>query len=141
MKKPFKNRQSGFTLIEVLVVVIIVAILAAVAFPIYQSYVKSAYASDAQSTIGAIVNGAKMYYQDTGTWPTEVTDLEPKYLQLDKSTARAWTFTITASTDELTQVTATSTEEMKQGAGKQLVYDAQTGKFSGYGQDDDTGNQ
>ena len=138
MKKPFENRQSGFTLIEVLVVVIIVAILAAVAFPIYQSYVKSAYASDAQATIGAIMNASKMYYQDNGTYPNEVDELEPKYLQIDRATKRAWTFTIIASDKAVQEIKAMSTEDMKQGAGNEVVYDAERGKFTGYGFDEGT---
>lgn len=138
MKKPFKNRRSGFTLIEVLVVVIIVAILAAVAFPIYQQYVKSAYASDAQATIGAIMNASKMYYQDNGQYPNEVEELEPKYLQIDRSTKRAWTFTIIGGGEAITEITAVSTEEMKQGAGNEVRYNADTGEFTGYGFDEET---
>ena len=139
MKKPFKNRQSGFTLIEVLVVVIIVAILAAVAFPIYQSYVKSAYASDAQATIGAIMNASKMYFQDTGMYPSEVTaDLEPKYIQIDKGTSNSWEFTLEGGgTDQPpATITATSTDLMKQGAGKVVTFTVETGRFSGFGFDE-----
>ena len=129
-----QKRQQGFTLIEVLVVVIIVAILAAVAFPIYQSYVKSAYASEAQATIGAIWNACQMYYQDMGRWPDDIeTQLEPKYVQINPATKRMWVFNIVGGGDGISQITATSTEEMKQGAGKEIIFDTETGKFSGYG--------
>ena len=43
-----QNKSSGFTLIELMVVVIIVAIFAAVATPIYQNYVRKARESLAQ---------------------------------------------------------------------------------------------
>lgn len=138
MYKPLKNRQSGFTLIEVLVVVIIVAILAAVAFPIYQQYVKSAYASDAQATIGAIVNASKMYYQDSGEYPNDIEQLEPKYLQIDMATKRAWTFTIIGGGNQITEITAMSTENMKQGANHEVRYNAETGEFNGYGFNEET---
>ncbi len=140
MNTCLKSREAGFTLIEVLVVVIIVAILAAVAFPIYQNYVKGAYASDAQSAIGSIFNAAQMYYQDTGQYPTSVDELQPKYMQLNKSTERQWDFTIIGSGDELSQIQATSTEEMKQGAGKEITYEVETGLFKGYGFDEEEGN-
>ena len=46
MKKIIKS--SGFTLIELMVVVVIVAIFAAIAIPSYQEYVRRAVASQAQ---------------------------------------------------------------------------------------------
>lgn len=132
-----KTRQAGFTLIEVLVVVIIVAILAAVAFPIYQNYVKGAYASDAQSAIGSIYNAAQMYYQDTGQYPQDVEEMQPKYLKINASTERQWQFTIIGSGDELSQISAVSTDEMKQGAGKEVIYNVEDGQFTGYGFDEE----
>ncbi len=138
MKMNLRTRESGFTLIEVLVVVIIVAILAAVAFPIYQNYVKGAYASDAQSAIGSIWNAAQMYYQDRGEWPDDVEgQLEPKYIQLKRATKRQWVFTIIGGGDGISEITALSTEEMKQGAGHEVRYDTENGKFNGYGFDEE----
>jgi len=137
MKQNLRTRESGFTLIEVLVVVIIVAILAAVAFPIYQNYVKGAYASDAQSAIGSIWNAAQMYYQDMGEWPSSVReDLEPKYISIKEATHMKWDCEIVGA-DPVTQITAMSTEEMKQGAGHEVVYNTETGKFTGYGFDEE----
>lgn len=46
-----KDKSSGFTLIELMVVVVIVAIFAAVAIPSYQEYVRRAQASQAQQEI------------------------------------------------------------------------------------------
>jgi len=138
MKQNLRIRESGFTLIEVLVVVIIVAILAAVAFPIYQNYVKGAYASDAQSAIGSIWNAAQMYYQDRGEWPDDVEgQLEPKYIQMKSATKRQWVFTIIGGGDGISEITALSTEEMKQGAGHEVRYETENGKFTGYGFDEE----
>jgi len=138
MKQNLRTRESGFTLIEVLVVVIIVAILAAVAFPIYQNYVKGAYASDAQSAIGSIWNAAQMYYQDKGEWPDDVEgQLEPKYIKMKAATKRQWVFTMIGGGDGISEITAISTEEMKQGAGHEVSYNTDLGKFSGYGFDEE----
>ncbi len=138
MNKFLNSRESGFTLIEVLVVVIIVAILAAVAFPIYQNYVKGAYASDAQSAIGSIWNAAQMYYQDMGEWPDEVRgQLEPKYIQIKEATHRQWTFTIIGGGSGISEITAVSTDEMRQGAGKEIRFLTETGEFTGYGFDEE----
>lgn len=48
---PF-NRHSGFTLIELMIVVAIVAILAAVALPVYQQYTKRAHFSEVIAATG-----------------------------------------------------------------------------------------
>jgi len=133
MKLNLQTRESGFTLIEVLVVVIIVAILAAVAFPIYQNYVKGAYASEAQSAIGSIWNASQMYYQDRGQWPDGLEQLEPKYIQMQKSTMRMWSFTIIGGGNGISEITAISTEEMKQGAGNEVRFITETGEYQGYG--------
>ena len=46
-----RKKQSGFTMIEIMVVVVIVAILAAIALPIYLDYVQSSYASEARTVM------------------------------------------------------------------------------------------
>lgn len=47
------KKQSGFTLIELMIVVAIVAILAAVALPAYQSYTEKAKMTELVSATGA----------------------------------------------------------------------------------------
>jgi type II secretion system protein G len=129
----FKKQDSGFTLIEVLVVVVIVAILAAISVPIYIQYVQGARASDAQATIGAVYNSVKMYRQDFGEDPTSVEELqELEYLEIDEGTLRQWSFTLIGS-NPITQIEAVSTAEMKGGAGHVVLFDVETGRFTGYG--------
>ncbi len=137
--KRFKERaQKGFTMIEIMVVVVIVAILAAIAIPTYVEYVKGAYASEAKSVIGNIENGAKMYYQTYGEWPSDIEELERRgQLEVDRSTKMKWSFTLSLS-DDGGQITAESTEEMKGGPGKMVVYDRARGKYIGYGSAEET---
>ena len=137
MFKKFKNHESGFTMIEIMVVVVIVAILAAVAVPIYVEYVKSARASEARSVIGSIANSSDMFYQTSGEWPTYIEDLERKgQLDLKRSTKTKWQFELQLS-DEGGNITATSTEEMAGGGGHQVIFNRETGRFSGYGTKDE----
>lgn len=46
-----RQHQQGFTLIEIMMVVVIVAILAAIAYPSYQEHVRSARRADAQAVL------------------------------------------------------------------------------------------
>lgn len=48
--------KKGFTLVEVIVVAVIVAILAAVAIPIYQSYVSDSRNNSAKNAGGAVAS-------------------------------------------------------------------------------------
>ena len=66
------NKQQGFTLIELMIVVAIIGILAAIAIPAYQSYVAKAQTSEAFNLMG----GAKTplvesMAQGACTLPTE----------------------------------------------------------------------
>lgn len=56
--------RKGFTLIEVLVVAVIVAILAAVAIPAYNGYIKSSKERVATNTAGTVASALAAYYSD-----------------------------------------------------------------------------
>jgi prepilin-type N-terminal cleavage/methylation domain-containing protein len=127
-----RPNEKGFTLIEILIVVVIVAILAAISVPIYIEYVKSARASDAKTTINAIWQATQVFYQDRGDWPATVEELQnEKYLEIASSTGLQWTFQIVGAPPQ--QILATSTELMRGGAGKTVTYDIPTGTWIGYG--------
>lgn len=70
-----RNRRSGFTLLELLIVVIIVSILAAVALPRFGKMTKRARASEAATAIGAILTAETLYYQEKSTFTSALADL------------------------------------------------------------------
>ena len=62
-----KKLQEGFTLVEVIVVAIIVAALAAVAIPVYNSYVTSSKVNMASNASGAIASFMGACVNQSGT--------------------------------------------------------------------------
>ena len=52
MKRP--NRKRGFTLVELMVVIVIVALMAAIAVPLYTNYIKDARRSEAAGGMAAV---------------------------------------------------------------------------------------
>ncbi len=63
-RKPRRKRSDGFTMIELMVVVVIVAVLSAIAIPMYGKYVKNARLSEATARIGEILTSCKAYAQE-----------------------------------------------------------------------------
>ena len=59
--------KKGFTLIEVMVVAVIVAVLAAVAIPAYNGYITDAKTSVAENTASTIAASAAAYMAQLGT--------------------------------------------------------------------------
>ena len=63
MKRSIKRLMAGFTLVELMIVVVILGILAAVAIPAFTRYVKRSKTSEAQGNIAKIYQGQLTYYQ------------------------------------------------------------------------------
>jgi prepilin-type N-terminal cleavage/methylation domain-containing protein len=61
--------HSGFTLIEMAVVLAIIAILAAMLTPLITSYIDQARQTRAVADVGSIAKAYILYYRDTGTYP------------------------------------------------------------------------
>jgi len=139
-----KRLEEGFTLVEILIVVVIIGILAAIAIPTYFKYVERGYASDAKVQMKNILENSKLYYSENDEFPEDVKIMnEEGYANVPESTLRKWQFTIEL-TYESSQgisgnITAESLDEMKGGAGKILMYDVQQGKFLGYGTNEEIG--
>jgi type IV pilus assembly protein PilE len=64
----------GFTLIELMITVVVVGILAAIAYPSYQTYMKKARRSDAQQMMLAISVRQAQYLLDARGYTAQVDD-------------------------------------------------------------------
>ena len=69
------NRDEGFTLIELMVVVMIIAVLIAIAIPSFLGFRKSAQDRSAQSEIRNVLLSEKAFWLDTGDYTETAADI------------------------------------------------------------------
>jgi prepilin-type N-terminal cleavage/methylation domain-containing protein len=80
------QRTTGFTLLELMIIVAIVGILAAVAVPAFQRFMRRARASEAPPQLKRIFDGAKVYF-DKGTGTPQAPQTSPVDPQFPTSVA------------------------------------------------------
>ena len=111
--------RKGFTMIELMVVVVVVGILASIAVPMYGKYIKNARLTEATGRIGEINNASKAWaqeHQDASghpTWPTNNAAVAGSIV--DMSASDNFTYALAGNGDATTGslvVTATGTNKM-----------------------------
>lgn len=67
--------NRGFTLVELLIVIIIIAVLAAVAIPKFQNSSRKASETAVKEQIKLLRNAITAFHEDTNRWPKSENDL------------------------------------------------------------------
>lgn len=87
-----RKRFHGFSLMEVMIVVVIIGILAALAYPNLEKYLKRARQTEAKTNLSAIYTAQKIYFSLHQSYADDINEL-------DLSLAHGlYTYTMEAST-------------------------------------------
>jgi type IV pilus assembly protein PilE len=72
LRRLMRDRRGsrGFTLIEIMITVAIIGVLAAIAIPSYQDYVRRGYVVDGTNALSAMRADMERYFQDNRTYAT-----------------------------------------------------------------------
>jgi len=89
-QRKFSARDSGFTLIELMIVVAIIGIIAAIAVPSYSQYVERTRATDAQGALTSLASSMERFHTQNSTYAgatlgdgSAATDIFPSEAPLD----------------------------------------------------------
>jgi len=69
-KETMRIRQKGFTLIELMIVIVIIGVLAAIAMPQYNKYVARTQVAEAYGLLAPVKAALGLYWQESQSWPT-----------------------------------------------------------------------
>ena len=121
-------RSAGFTLIEVMIVVAIIAILASVALPSYQNYVRRGQQAEAFNSLSNFRARMEQYYQDNRNYGTSAACAADatanSWHNFAPSSAKYFSFGCATNTDagDTTQQSYTLTATGNAGAAVGYVY-------------------
>lgn len=71
-------KVQGFSLVEVMIVLVIIGIIAGVAYPSYQSSVAKSKRSDAQAALVSFSQAMERHFAQNGTYLTAITGSAPQ---------------------------------------------------------------
>ena len=87
-----RKRFHGFSLMEVMIVVVIIGILAALAYPNLEKYLKRARQTEAKTNLSAIYTAQKIYFTLHQSYAEDINELDLSLAQ------GLYTYTMEAST-------------------------------------------
>jgi type IV pilus assembly protein PilA len=98
------KNKSGFTLVEIMIVVVIIGLLAAMAIPAFQSVRQTSTEKSALNDLRQIAAGADQYFLENSATSVSLESLTPTYV---KTLDGGHTYPATVSATD-TEITATT---------------------------------
>lgn len=76
------RRRAGFTLIDLMIVIVILGVLAAIVLPLVSHHLDTAQQAAAEATLNAVEKSIEMYWMQNNEYPTS---LDALTFQTDKA--------------------------------------------------------
>ena len=115
------SRAHGFTLIEIMITVVIIGVLAAIAIPSYQDYVRRGYVVDATNGLATMRANMERYFQDNRTYK-KVGTIVPPCQNTDAKTRTFGNFVVSCAGDTDTGDTSFLLTATGSGPAKDVVF-------------------
>ena len=88
------RRCNGFSLIEMMIVVVIIGILAALAYPTLEGYLQRTRQTEARTNLSALYTAQKIYFATNRTYASSFDDLD---VQFETGGDVVYSYTLTAT--------------------------------------------
>ena len=88
------RRCNGFSLIEVMIVVVIIGLLAALAYPSLEGYLQRTRQTEARTNLSALYTAQKIYFATNRTYASSFDDLD---VQFETGGDVVYSYTLTAT--------------------------------------------
>lgn len=105
----YRNSASGFTLVELMVVVAIIAILTLIAYPAYQDQMRKTRRSDAKIALTELANRQEKFFSNYSRYTATITGAPDASLGYDTDYSTQKYYRLTAATPTNTTFTVTAT--------------------------------
>lgn len=108
-------KQQGFTLIEVMIVVVILGIISAIALPSYQEHVRRANRSEGMAFLQDVAARQERYFAQNNTYVTDIANVGKLGLSGTTSETGKYSLTIAATNNYTLTATPASFSDPKCG--------------------------
>jgi prepilin-type N-terminal cleavage/methylation domain-containing protein len=129
-RRPKKKVRTGYSLVEVVVVVTVIAVLIAIAVPTYGVAIEQAQADMAAANLRAVWTAERVYWLENRTYTTDLSALESAGLLDSAIVTGSSSYSYQVSTADSSTFTASATRVGSQRWAGAFTID-QTGTVSG----------